>query len=47
MNDILIPKVENVTLAVARNRSADNEIEWRVYLINNTDVPIENTLVAS
>lgn len=46
MNDILIPEVKNVTLAVARNKG-DNEGEWRVYLINNNDVPIENTLVAS
>ncbi|MCD9016438.1 hypothetical protein [Parachryseolinea silvisoli] len=46
MKDIEIPEVKNVTLAVARQRT-EGQDEWRVYLINNNDVPIENTLVAS
>ena len=46
MKDIEIPEVKNVTLAVARQRTEGQE-EWRVYLINNNEVPIENTLVAS
>jgi hypothetical protein len=44
--DIIVPEVKNVTLAIARNESGA-EREWRVYLINNNDFPIENTLVAS
>lgn len=40
--DIEIPQVKNVTIAIVRD--AD---EWKVYLINNNDVPIENTLVSS
>jgi hypothetical protein len=44
--DIVIPEVKNVTLAIARNKSGA-ERDWRVYLINNNDFPIENTLVAS
>lgn len=46
MKDIEIPEVKNVTLAVARQH-IEGQDEWRVYLINNNDVPIENTLVAS
>ena len=44
--DIEIPQVENVTLAVVKEGIKGLE-EWRVYLINNNDFPIENTLVAS
>ena len=44
--DIEIPPVVNVTLAVVREGLPGLE-EWRVYLINNNDFPIENTLVAS
>lgn len=46
IRDIKIPEVKNVTLAVARQKT-QNEYEWKVYLINNNDFPIENTLVAS
>lgn len=45
--DIKIPTVENVTLAVAREKNLINQYEWKVYLINNNPYPIENTLVAS
>jgi hypothetical protein len=45
--DIDIPQVKNVTLAVVREKNLINQDEWKVYLINNNDFPIENTLVAS
>ncbi len=47
IKDIKIPEVENVTLAVARAKQPGEADSWKVYLINNNDVPIENTLVAS
>jgi hypothetical protein len=46
IKDIKIPLVQNVTLAVAKEGLKGLE-EWKVYLINNNDVEIENTLVAS
>ncbi|HTH57289.1 MAG TPA: hypothetical protein VL728_14665 [Cyclobacteriaceae bacterium] len=45
--DISIPEVKNVTLAVVREKNILNQDEWKVYLINNNNFPIENTLVAS
>jgi hypothetical protein len=45
--DIEIPRVENVTLAIAREKNLLDQHEWKVYLINNNSFPIENTLVAS
>jgi hypothetical protein len=47
IRDIKIPEVKNVTLAVARKKAIGENMEWKVYLINNNDVAIENTLVAS
>jgi len=47
IRDINIPEVKNVTLAVARKKTLVESLEWKVYLINNNDFPIENTLVAS
>lgn len=47
ISDIKIPEVKNVTLAVARKKNEGGNDEWKVYLINNNDFPIENTLVAS
>lgn len=47
IKDIKIPEVKNVTLAVARIKNIGESDEWKVYLINNNDHPIENTLVAS
>ena len=44
--DIEIPQVQNVTLAVVKEGLPGLE-EWKVYLINNNDFPIDNTLVAS
>ncbi len=46
IRDINIPEVRNVTLAVARE-SQSAETVWKVYLLNNNDFPIENTLVSS
>lgn len=46
ISDIKIPEVKNVTLAVARKKNL-GESEWKVYLINNNNFAIENTLVAS
>ena len=45
--DIEVPQVENVTLAIVREKNSLNQNEWKVYLINNNNFPIENTLVAS
>lgn len=47
IKDIEIPEVKNVTLAVARGKSPEGSDEWKVFLINNNEFPIENTLVAS
>ena len=47
MKDIEIPEVKNVTLAIARDKPVGEEGEWKVYLINKNEHPIENTLVAS
>ena len=47
VKDIKLPVVENVTLAVALEKNNLLLDEWKVYIINNNDFPIENTLVAS
>lgn len=47
IKDIVIPEVKNVTLAIARQDADGLSPEWKVYLINNSDFPLENTLVAS
>ena len=47
IKDIKIPEVKNVTLAVARKKTIGESDEWFVYLINNNDHAIDNTLVAS
>lgn len=47
IKDIQIPTVVNVTIAIARKKAIGESDEWLVYLINNNDHPIENTLVAS
>ena len=46
IKDINIPPVQNVTLAVAKEGLKGSE-EWKVYLINNNDFELDNTLVAS
>jgi hypothetical protein len=45
--DIETPEVKNVTLAVVREKNILNQVEWKVFIINNNTYPIENTLVAS
>ncbi|MTI20155.1 hypothetical protein E1176_03910 [Fulvivirga sp. RKSG066] len=45
--DIEIPKVENVTVAVAHSINEAGGEEWRVHLINNNEYDLENTLVTS
>ena len=47
IKDIIIPEVKNVTLAVARRSMEEGTAEWKVYLINNNEDALENTLVAS
>ena len=47
IKDINIPEVKNVTLAIARKSPFGESAEWQVFLINNNNFPIENTLVAS
>jgi hypothetical protein len=45
--DIEIPEVQNVTIAIVREKNILNQDQWAVHLINNNDFPLENTLVAS
>ena len=47
IKDIAIPKVKNVTLAITRRRAAGEGEEWKVFLLNNNNLPIRDTLVAS
>jgi hypothetical protein len=47
IKDIVVPEVKNVTLAIARRVTDGETPEWKVYLINNNDVSLDNTLVAS
>lgn len=47
IKDIVVPEVKNVTLAIARRDGQGMSPEWKVYLINNNEFPLENTLVAS
>lgn len=45
--DINIPEVKNVTLAVVREKTLFDTYDWKVFLINNNEFQIENTLVSS
>lgn len=45
--DIQIPEVKNVTVAVVREHNLLNQEEWKVYLLNRNDYALENTLVSS
>ncbi len=45
--DIEIPKVEKVTVAIARKTNELNQHEWFVYLLNENDHPLQNILVTS
>ncbi|WP_339788634.1 MAG: hypothetical protein ACMVP2_13120 [Imperialibacter sp.] len=45
--DIPFLPVKDVTLAVVKRPTADEEAEWVVYLINRNDQPLENVMVTS
>ena len=45
--DIAKPTVKNVTVAVSKKTNELNVDEWFVYLINQNNFDIENTLVTS
>lgn len=45
--DIDVPKVENVAIAVVKEKNEENEYIWNVYLINERDETLENVLVSS
>ncbi len=47
IKDIPVPLVQHVTIAVVREQDNLMQDAWRVYLINDNDFSIENTLVAS
>ncbi len=47
IKDIHVPVVKKVTLAVVCEKNVLLQQEWRVYLINSNEVPIENTIVSS
>ena len=47
IKDIHVPVIKKVTLAIVCEKNVLLQQEWRVYLINNNEVSIENTLVAS
>ena len=47
IKDIQQPPVTNVTLAVVPEKNILHQEEWKVYLINSNEVPLENALVAS
>jgi len=45
--DIERPKVENVGIAIAKQRAKDNQWEWNAYIFNLRDEKLENVLVTS
>ena len=45
--DIQPPKVEDIAMAVVREKDELNNDEWTVYLINLKNVKLEGTLVSS
>ena len=45
--DIVRPKVENVTLAVTRELNELQTEEWKVHLLNQNSFPLENVLITS
>ena len=45
--DIKKPEVKNVTVAIAKKTNELNKEEWSVYLVNQNDFDLENTLVTS
>ena len=47
IKDIPLPVVEQVTIAIVPEKNNLLQDEWKVYLINSNDVPLENTLISS
>jgi len=47
LKDIPHPKVENIAIAVLKERNDEGETEWSVYLLNMRNEPIEGVLVSS
>ena len=45
--DIDLPKVENVAIAVVKEKNEEGEYIWNVYLINERDETLENVLISS
>lgn len=45
--DIPFYPVQNVMLAVVRQENDKNEKEWRVYLLNKNEKPLNNVMVTS
>ncbi|MFT6715403.1 MAG: hypothetical protein ACJA0Q_000030 [Saprospiraceae bacterium] len=45
--DIILPKVNNVHVAVVKEKNDEGEFIWNVYLINKQDFTLENVLVSS
>jgi hypothetical protein len=45
--DIVLPKVENVHVAVVKEKNEEDEFIWNVYLINKKEIILENVLVSS
>lgn len=47
LKDIPTPKVEDVSIAVVKDKNNQNETVWYVYLINQKEKPIKDILVTS
>jgi hypothetical protein len=46
--DIIIPKVEGISMAIVREFNSDFQVDdWNVYLINEKEVDIEMVLISS
>ena len=47
LKDIPHPKVENIAIAILKEKNEEGETEWSVYLLNMRPEPIEGVLVSS
>jgi len=45
--DIVSPKIENVAIAIVKEKNEINQDIWNVYIINNKPKAIQNVLVSS
>jgi len=45
--DIAIPEVKNVFVAAVQELNEQNEVQWWIYLINDTNGPLENLIINS